>query len=271
MEALWSDVNSNNLLDQRWGKGLFVSVCFHLVFFSMIFFVPESIPTRRINNTVYEVNLVEMPIRGRRDPGPASKVIARKNPLVSKKDVPAKRISRPEKKEKPVIIAKRTVTRKNQGVEKPEVSPAKLIDQVLAKSEKSTEEEKKASIDNISRQEAQSAVETGPIGDRPAGGITIRIYQMEVENLIKSNWSYPVALVNPKSKRTLEAIMIVRVKNSGAIIKSRFKSRSSNAKFDQSVLRAIERSDPLPPFPPGYRKSFDDMEINFNLRDLIDN
>ena len=38
--------------------------------------------------------------------------------------------------------------------------------------------------------------------------------------------------------------------------------------FDESVMRAIERSDPLPPFPEGFLKSFEEIEINFNLREL---
>jgi colicin import membrane protein len=91
---------------------------------------------------------------------------------------------------------------------------------------------------------------------------------MEVENRIKDNWSYPVALLSPGSNKDLEAIVVVRVRNNGTILKSWFKSQSSNIMFNQSVLKAIERSDPLPQFPEGYRKTYDEIEINFNLRDL---
>jgi colicin import membrane protein len=51
-------------------------------------------------------------------------------------------------------------------------------------------------------------------------------------------------------------------------LKSRFKTRSSFPLFDQSVLRAVERSDPLPPFPEGYMKTSEEIEINFNLKEL---
>ena len=61
---------------------------------------------------------------------------------------------------------------------------------------------------------------------------------------------------------------MVRVKNNGAILESWFRKRSSNVIFDQSVLKALERSDPLPPFPEHYRKTYDEIEINFNLREL---
>ena len=89
-----------------------------------------------------------------------------------------------------------------------------------------------------------------------------------MENRIKGNWSYSVALSGPESLKDLEAIIVVKVKSNGAIMESWFKQRSSALLFDQSVLRAVERSDPLPPFPEGYRKKYDEIEINFNLSDL---
>jgi colicin import membrane protein len=58
------------------------------------------------------------------------------------------------------------------------------------------------------------------------------------------------------------------VKRDGSILKTEIKKRSSDDMFDQSVIKAIERSDPLPPFPEGYRKSYDEIEINFNLKEL---
>ena len=91
---------------------------------------------------------------------------------------------------------------------------------------------------------------------------------MEVEERIKDNWSYAVGLAGPQKQKDLEAVIVLKARSNGTIIKSWFKKRSSNAMFDQSVLRAVERSDPLPPFPEGYRKTTDEMEITFNLKDL---
>ena len=63
-------------------------------------------------------------------------------------------------------------------------------------------------------------------------------------------------------------VLGARVSAQGKILDKQFKKRSSNAVFDQSVLKAIERSDPLPPFPEGYVRRYDEIEINFNLREL---
>jgi len=54
----------------------------------------------------------------------------------------------------------------------------------------------------------------------------------------------------------------------GTISQFTFKKRSGDAIFDESVAKAIERSNPLPPFPEGFLKSSEEIEINFNLREL---
>jgi colicin import membrane protein len=243
-------------MEPTWRKMLTISVAFHLVVFSVILFAPEHMPTRRIGGAIYEVNLVEMPTGGSLKADTSVKVKSDKDLLLSKKSPQATRISRPKKKEKPIVIAK---------------SPSKLIDKAVLRVDKKVKAEKKDPINQaISKLETKFKGTTGKgFGQGGAdSGITIRIYQMEVENKIKSNWAYPVAHLTPKSQKDLEAIVIVKVNNNGTILNSWFKKHSSDTIFDQSVSRAIERSDPLPRFPEGYRKTYDEIEINFNLRDL---
>jgi len=85
---------------------------------------------------------------------------------------------------------------------------------------------------------------------------------MAVEEQIKSNWSYPVALVSPKKRKDLEAIVVVKVKEDGTVMKSWFKERSSNSIFNGSVLKAIERSDPLPPFLKGTERAMTRLKLD---------
>jgi len=93
----------------------------------------------------------------------------------------------------------------------------------------------------------------------------MQIYQMEVESLIKSNWHYPAAL---ESKKDLRRPVVLAVKRDGTILRTRFEKRSTDVLFDESVSKAIERSNPLPPFPEGYRMTHDELEIKFNLKTL---
>ena len=111
----------------------------------------------------------------------------------------------------------------------------------------------------------------GPPGPKEGGGpvaaTAMQFYQMEVETWVKRNWSYPVAMDDPKD---LQAVVVLSVKSDGTILKTRLDKPSSNAIFDESVLKAVERSNPLPPFPESYRQHYDhdEIEINFNLKDL---
>jgi len=267
-------------INPKWSRVISLSLLFHVVIFSVILFVPDSIPTRRISGaTIYEVDLVEMPGKSRSMPPKTSNSEKSREVTSSKESTTAKRISKPSKEEKPVVIGKRVVKRKKEKrrevkkTKKPRVSPSRLIDRAVSKIEKKVKAKKSdhlaQAISKIQAQ-AEGAAEKGSVRGNAESGITIRMYQMAVEEQIKSNWSYPVASISTKKLRDLEAIVLVKVKENGTIMKSWFKERSSNSIFDGSVLKAIERSDPLPPFPEGYRKSYDEIEIRFNLSELED-
>jgi len=255
----------------RWSPMVVLSVFLHLFIFSAFLFVPESFPTKKpYAGIVYDVRLVEMPRGGGKKSGGArsSKKSGKK---VVKKATPTKRIATPKKKAKPVVIAKRTLKKETAKVKKPKASPSKLIDQAISKIERKVKKEDKGHVDQaIARLEKRTKgpEETGAPQGRggvASGGMPMLIYRMEAEEWIKSNWSYPVAL---DSQKDLEAVVVLLVKRDGSILKNHFEKQSARTIFDESVMKAIERSDPLPPFPEGYRKSHEEFIISFNLKDL---
>jgi colicin import membrane protein len=264
----------------KWRPMLVMSILFHLAVFSLILFLPESMSTtKRFEGIVYEVDLVELPRGGEPKQGKAADTADVKKAeakTVVKTDTTAKRISGPSQKEKPVVISKLTVQKESKQKEKPKISSSELIDKAISKLETRVKAESKdqAHIDQaISKIEgkvsrtgtAPEGTETGTPGGGVIGGIAMRIYQVEAESWIKSNWSYPVGV---GEARTLEAVVVLMVKRDGTIQNTQFKTRSSNALFDESVSKAIERSNPLPPFPESYRKDNEEFEITFNLKDL---
>ncbi|NVL90332.1 MAG: TonB C-terminal domain-containing protein, partial [Desulfobacterales bacterium] len=44
--------------------------------------------------------------------------------------------------------------------------------------------------------------------------------------------------------------------------------RSGNSYFDDSVFKAVRKSDPLPPLPEGYLGPFYEVGFRFNLSEL---
>lgn len=302
MEALWDDSGHHAHMEPKWGRMIALSGLVHLAVFSMIFLVPGSSPQRRLGGggVVYEVNLVELPGSGSKARQSAAKTgpseSARKPVVPKEKTVPAARIAPPEVQEAPVVVAKRTLEIKEPKEEKPQISPSKLIDQAVSRVERKVKSEETAKpapernaghlADALARIERGQKASSGRgAEERPGpagggapgegqgpgpggGGVAMNMYELAVRQRIKSNWSYPVALSEPKARKDLQAVVVLSVRSDGSIIKSWLKERSSDVTFDGSVMRAIERSDPLPPFPAEYRKSQDELEINFNLKDL---
>ncbi len=253
-------------MDQKWGKGLFLSAFAHLALISLLLFVPESIPTRRINSVVYEVDLVDLPDQQRSTVDITTSRMTPKLTAIPKNAVSTERILGSRQEEKPVVIAKRVLETKTQAEERPKLSPTKIIDETMVRTENDISPKETVPLDQAISKIENPLVKKGTPSDQADNGISIRFYQMQVETIIKGKWRYATALRDPGKNKDLTAIVELLVKNDGTIVKTRFIKRSSNALFDQSVLKAIESSVPLPPLP--YKMTQDEIEINFNLSDL---
>lgn len=281
VDTVWSHAENRGLQEPRWSKMVLLSVGLHLAFFSTAFLIPKPFSTRAFKGVVYEVNLVEMPRKGppAKSPGTSHGSSAeRKGVQAPVTQKPAKRISTPAMKERPVVIAKRTVKTGTETAKKPEVPTSKLIDEAISKIETKVKAEKedplKRALAGIEeRVKDRDAVgppekEGRPADDAQDGGLALRMYELQIYDAIKRNWSYPVDLSSAEDHAGLEAVVVMQVRRDGRILRVSLEKRSGNALFDQSVLKAIERSDPLPPFPDFYRESQDDIQVTFTLTDL---
>ncbi|MBN1106798.1 MAG: TonB C-terminal domain-containing protein [Deltaproteobacteria bacterium] len=265
--------HSNQPVEMKWTPMVSLSVLFHLAAFALILFVPGTGSSiRSLRGTVYEVNLVEMPGGGAaRIPGPALQAEAKAKKVIPR-ETRARRIEEVKREEKPLVVAKKTVEKVTPKTETPKVSPNELLDKAISKIARKVKSENQDHL-NTAISRLQAKVGGGP-GQGPGGGGIgagqgmsggpMALYQMEVEARIRSNWSYPVAM----DKKDLEAVVVLLVRQDGTILKSRIERRSLSALFDESVIKAVERSNPLPPFPDTYRMSQDELEITFNLKDL---
>ncbi|MFO8088677.1 MAG: TonB family protein [Desulfatiglandaceae bacterium] len=307
MGALSSASSFSSTAGPRWTLMVALSVVLHAGVIGSIVFCPGAIPTRRINGQVYEVDLVELasPRRGTAgnsesigvagaDPAPADVSESKKSSSVTDTR-PARRIGPTEAAEKPAVIAKRVVETPTPAAPKPKVKPSEMIDRAVSRIERkmeSTREDPAAMISDavtkIQREVEEKKKEESVVGDAIArldadntgsggeedgrtGGfgtsIRDRLYEIHVRDHISRNWTYPAAL--DTASGNLEAEVVVQVRSEGSIIDYSLRRNSSNPLFDQSVLKAVERSDPLPPLPEGYGKKRETIILNFSLRDLL--
>jgi len=104
-----------------------------------------------------------------------------------------------------------------------------------------------------------AALGTG--GDGGGGGILMGldfiIYKNQVEAVIKKNWTWVGA--NPN----LTIRVGFRIGENGEISDLRVLDRSGDASYDDSVMRAIRVSSPLPPPPEKYRQVFANYVLEF--------
>ena len=270
MISTWGLKPAEDWAEKKWSLMIGLSVGFHILVLAILLFAPGSFSKSPYEAVIYEIDLVDMPatraVQGRPESRPAPKA---KAAAALPREVKAKRIPTVTKGEKPLTIAKRTITKKRApAAAKPKASPSKLIDKAISRIERKVKTDTSTHIDQaIAKLEGQvrKRPAAGIRDTKRAVGISIRIYQVEVENRIKQNWSFPVAM---GGRSDLEAVVVLKVRRDGKILDRQFVKGSSNSVFDQSVLKAIERSDPLPPFPEGYVRRHDEIEINFNLREL---
>jgi TonB family protein len=98
-------------------------------------------------------------------------------------------------------------------------------------------------------------------GDGGGGGVLTGldfvIYKNQVESIIKQNWTWVGA--NPN----LTVRVGFGIEADGQVTNARLVSSSGDPGYDQSVLRAIQASSPLPAPPEKYRDVFANYIIDF--------
>jgi colicin import membrane protein len=112
--------------------------------------------------------------------------------------------------------------------------------------------------------EGEGAAALGP-GGRGGGvvkGMEFIIYQNRMLSSIKDNWAW----VGQKSN--LKVVVHFSIQDNGEITGLKIVQRSEDPSYDESVLRAVKKSSPLPPPPEGSRKDFADVELTFRPKDL---
>ena len=104
-----------------------------------------------------------------------------------------------------------------------------------------------------------------PSGGGGGGGggssdLRLAAYYISINNKIQQVWVLP-----PYDKRNgkLEAIVVLKIARNGRIMGFEFEKKSGDDNLDESVARAIRKSDPLPQLPDFFRESVLEVGIRF--------
>jgi colicin import membrane protein len=276
--------------EDRLPKWLTLSLLGHGALIVGMFLVPMLPSTTPPVPPIYTVDLIGGEKIGRSNLGtelaPADRPIAEKKEesfkpefkkekiekpkVVEKKAPPEEKLALNEKKTKEPVKPE-TKERKNE--EKTETASAdsvreRLIQSAAERAKSRTESGQKASKGtalSTGAGEGDGAAALGPGGRGGPGvvkGMDFIIYQNRMMSTIKENWAW----VGQRSN--LAVVVHFAIKDNGEIVGLKVVQPSGDQSYDESVLRALKKSSPLPAPPDAYRKDFADVEITFRPRDL---
>ena len=98
----------------------------------------------------------------------------------------------------------------------------------------------------------------GPGGGGQLVGIEFLAYRQTVISTVKGHWTNVVA------RGGLVAAVRFTIGSDGSLSAIRLERSSGNAAYDSSVLRAVQRTQQLPPPPAKYAKEFAEFVIEFH-------
>lgn len=88
-----------------------------------------------------------------------------------------------------------------------------------------------------------------------------RLYLTKASGVIEKFWSRK--LQDSIGNENLFANVVIKVLPDGNIDSVEFIKKSGDDKFDQNILKAIWRSNPLPPFQDGLDEDFIELRFHF--------
>jgi colicin import membrane protein len=291
---------------ERLGKWFVFSLLFHFLLIAAIFLSPMA-PDSRQPMPVYVVDLVGGERIGATNLGtelaPIQKQPAKiqqnlpKEVPESKKEI--KKKEEPQKEEKTKTKVERKAPEEKVAL-KEKTKPEPVKPESAKEARREVKEEagsEAASADSVRERLIQSAVDRAKNrteaaqksakaevlsagsgeGDGAAGlgnggrgsptgvvkGMDFIIYQNRMLATIKENWAWV-----GQQRSNLRVVVQFGIKENGEIVGLRIVQPSGDPSYDESVLRALKKSNPLPAPPENYRKDFADLEISFRPRDL---
>ena len=201
---------------------------------------------------------------------------------------------KPKSVESPPVpdkLAMKDLGKKEQSSKQPAVKEQSKKE--IAESTKETKETKtEAALENVRERLIQSAVErlknrgeqkgsrgeaissgngegqgaaalgAGGSGGGVPKGIDFIRYQNQMLSTIKNNWVWVGQRAN------LKVTVRFNIKENGEIVGLRLVQASGSPSYDDSVLRAVRKSSPLPPPPEDVRRDFSEVELAFRPEDL---
>jgi len=104
------------------------------------------------------------------------------------------------------------------------------------------------------------------VGTDSSGKQPIDFYRALVPNYIENNWVFNEQLVGGRTD--LVSVIVIKIMQNGEISDIWFEKKSGNSYFDDSVYKAVNKSNPLPPLPKEYTRPYYELGLIFTPKGL---
>jgi colicin import membrane protein len=196
---------------------------------------------------------------------PKEKVAAKSKEKVAAKKVVKKKAA---KEETAGTITKKAPTQTKTDEASLERVRERLIQSAVAQVKNRTQAQQKASQEDALSAGTGEGLGSASLGTgKPGGGGVVKgidfiAYQNRMLSTIKANWAWV------GQNNNLKVVVQFQIRDDGDISKLEIVQPSGDPSYDESVLRAVTKSSPLPPPPENYRKDFSEIRITFRPKDL---
>ncbi len=288
--------NSDGLQNDSRALSIFVafSLLCHLIAFSAILLTPDLGSKRRIMPTSVSVTMVSLP------PGPPAAVpqpeaapVPEPEAVVAPEPEPVEPVppSEPEPvpepepiqipepvKADPIPLKKAEVPEKEvfkpkTSLKKKTFKPKRTVKKAVERIDKKVAKQPAPKPDPVASAIAKMRKKVAQTGHNPraggGGGVAgraralemIDIYRQTVPFHIQKNWAFVPQLA--RAEKNLETVVVIKILASGEISNIWFEKKSGNRLLDDSAYKAVQKSNPLPPLPTGYRRPFYEVGVIF--------
>jgi hypothetical protein len=227
---------------------IIISFCIHVAVFTLLTLLPWF-SSRKIQVPLYAVTLITQ--------------APPKTPQ-AKTEVMKKPAQKPPKKpkEKPVTVKKPKPKKKVPPKKKPARDDVISEKRIQAKMESAIEELRKKTEPEEKPKVTEETAQPSPKPSRAAIDMRLRTYYNTIWQRIKEEWILPPGLF--EESPDLETVIVIKVQRDGGIMERWFEKKSGIPMYDESAMRAIQKANPLPPFPEELDEDFLEIGIRFH-------
>ncbi len=196
-------------------------------------------------------------------------LIIKKIDRSGKKDAPAPRAKlRPKRSLKKKTY--RSARVKEQAIEKirkdMDVSRPESVESAIDRIRRNVDSTRPAGEDRDSETNARRGIPGGVPGGRGASSDIMDVYNAEIAYRIGRNWAFSEQLAD--GRKDLEAVILLKILRNGDIHDIRFEKKSGNDYLDESAMRAVQKSRPLPGLPKAYTGPYYTVGFIFDEKGL---